>query len=145
MRCRIARQQLKFWLIVQEYININPDSALKQDIDSRVAPYKQINPTLTAPPYFKEILFETDRILLTRFRCGSHSLFIEKGRFSNVRLFNRVCLCGTGVQNILHCFTVCPLTLPLLVRRYKDLKEIFDDKNICDLLHKVCKTLKIPI
>ena len=23
-----------------------------EDIDSRLAPYKQINPTLTAPPYF---------------------------------------------------------------------------------------------
>ena len=139
VRCRIARQQLKFWLKVQEYININPDSALKhfldkaletnlpyiehykrlqlmnespnkclenhknifkdkwtsnlersvEDIDSRLASYKQVNPTLTAPPYFKEILFETDRIFLTRFRCGSHSLFIEKGRFSNVPRCNR--------------------------------------------------------
>ena len=109
VKCRIARQQLKFWLKVQEYININPDSALKhfldkaletnlpciehykrlqlmnespnkclenhknifkdkwtsnlersvEDIDSRLATYKQVNPTLTAPPYFKEILFET--------------------------------------------------------------------------------------
>ena len=33
VRCRIARQQLKFWLIVQEYININPDSALKHFLD----------------------------------------------------------------------------------------------------------------
>ena len=28
LKCRIMKQQLKFWLIVKEYINNNPDSAL---------------------------------------------------------------------------------------------------------------------
>ena len=195
VRCRIARQQLKFWLVVDEYVNNNPNSALRHfldialqinlpyiehykrlhrnydspmkcldaykkmfkdrwklkfdracaDVDSKLATYQQVNPTLSEPPYLNKILIETDRILLTRFRCGSHSLLIETGRFVNIPRNDRVCLCGTGVQNILHCFSVCPLTLPLLTKRYMNLKEVFDDENICDLLHAVCKTLKIKI
>ena len=111
------------------------------DIDSKLGTYLQINPTLSVPSYMFQSCFETDRLLLTRFRCG----LIEKGRFMNVPRCDRLCPCGNGVQNILHCFSVCSLTLPILEKSYTNLKEIFEDEDICDLLHRVCKQLKVPI
>ena len=115
------------------------------DQDSRLGTYLLINPTLSAPPYLSKIMFETDRQLLTRFRCGSHSLMVEKGRYFNVERHHRLCSCGIGVQNILHCFTECPLVLPFLHRRYTSLSDIFDDDNICLILHRVCKELGVAV
>ena len=119
------------------------DAAL--DNDSRLGTYLRVNPTLTVPQCIGKNMLETDRLILTRFRCGSHSLLIEKGRYSNIPRSERICSRESGVQNILHCFTVCPLILPLLQRRYANMVEIFDDDNICVLLHKMCKILKIPV
>ena len=115
------------------------------DIDSKLGTYLQINPSLSAPSYMFKSCFETDRLLLTRFRCGLHSSLIEKGRFMNVPRCDRLCPCGNGIQNSLHCFSVCSLTLPILEKRYTNLKDIFEDEDICDLLHRVCKKLKLPI
>ena len=56
-----------------------------QDIDSRLETYIRINPVLSKPKYLDEIMLETDRVLLTRFRCGSHSLQITRNQ--------RFCLC----------------------------------------------------
>ena len=108
------------------------------DRDSKHGTYLQINPTLSAPSYMFKSCIETDRLLLTPFRCGSHSLLIEKGRFMNVPRCDRLCQCGNGIQNILHCFSVCSLTLLLLEKRYTNLKDIFEDEDICDLLHTGC-------
>ena len=115
------------------------------DSDSRLGTYLQVNPTLCTPQYMSKIMFETDRLILTRFRCGSHSLLIERGRFSNIPRGDRICSCDTGVQTILHCFTDCPLLRPLLQRRYSNLVEVFEDENICSLLHNISKELKIPV
>ena len=195
LKCRIAKQQLKFWMSLKDYVAESPESALKylldvaneidlpyikwyknleseygspatckrnletsftttwktnfdnavHDIDSRLGTYTQVNPTLSTPKYIDKIMFETDRLILTRFRCGSHSLLIEKGRYTNIPRCDRLCSCGTGIQNVIHCFTTCPSTLPLLEKRYTSLREVFEEDNICVMLHKVCKELKIPV
>ena len=90
-------------------------------------------------------MFETDRLILTRFRCGSHSLLIEKGRYSDVAREERLCPYGVGVQTILHCFTECPLTRHLIEKEYMNLEEIFLDENVCLILLNICKVLKIPV
>ena len=195
MKCRIMKQQLKFWLIVKEYINNNPDSALysfvKQaqflnlkyikhyeqledtyitpencmktmqteyyrawqtkflqlsgDIDSRMGTYIRINPTLSKPQYISQVMLETDRVILTRFRCGSHSLKIELGRFSRPQVprMERTCICNNGVQTILHCFTECTLTTPKLSKTYTDLESIFKDNTVCTDILLICKILNI--
>ena len=133
LKCRIMKEQLKFWLSLQDYCEQSPESALKHfldvanelqipyvkwyqllettyrspknckgtlkaeyrmqwrrdfdgavDIDSKLGTYTQVNPTLFRPKYINEIMFETVRLLLARFRCGSHSLSVKKGRYSNV-------------------------------------------------------------
>ena len=63
------------------------------DVDSRLGTYLKINPNLSTPKYISKTLFETDRQLLSRFRCGSHSLLIEKGRYMMLNYDDRVCSC----------------------------------------------------
>ena len=177
LKCRIQKQQLKFWLSLQKYASKFPDSALKHLLDVAIehdlayvkwyqsseskmellktvvvvsklssGTYHQVNPTLSAPDYINKIMFETDRLMLTRFRCGSHSLFIETGRYSNVPRDRRLCSCGRGTQTVLHCFNDCTNTQHLLHGRiYTNLNEVFSDENVCVLLHKICKELKVPI
>ena len=115
------------------------------DVDSRLGTYIRINPNLTTPKYISKTLFETDRQLLSRFRCGSHSLLVEKGRYIMLNYNDRVCSCGTGVQTIIHCFTNCPLITPLLQRNYTNLHEIFEDDDICIMLQTICKVLKLAM
>ena len=83
----------------------------RNDDDSRLGCYLQVNQTLSKPAYHTLLLLETDRLLLSRFRCGSHSLLIEIGRFNNLPQNERRCSCNIGVQTVLHCFKDCPLTL----------------------------------
>ena len=193
LKCRIAKQQLKFWLSLKDYVIEHPDSALTHllgianemnlpytrwykdleaeyghpaackrgiessfrtkwradiensahDIDSRLGTYIRVNPTLSTPNYIT--MFETDRLMVTRFRTGSHSLLVEKGRYTKTPREDRICSCGTGVQTLLHCFSTCPTTAPLLTKRYASLEEVFDDDDVCLLLHKVCKVLKVAV
>ena len=55
-------------------------------------------------------LIKEDRSTLCKFRISAHSLEIEKGRYYNIPLENRVCLsCKAGkVENELHLFLDCP-------------------------------------
>ena len=115
------------------------------DHDSRLGTYLQINPTLSTPLYLSKTMIETDRLVLTRFRCGSHSLLIEIGRYNRTQRCDRICTCGIGIQTVLHCFTECPLVLPLLQKRYTSMQDIFENDDICFTLHSVCKALKFSI
>ena len=119
--------------------------AARSDTDSRLGCYLNVNPSLSKPLYHTNLLLETDRLLLSRFRCGSHSLNVEIGRFNKVPRNERLCSCGRGVKTVLHCFSDCPMTEPLLERRYNCLYDIFQDENICILLYKICNILKISI
>ena len=195
LRCKISKQQLKFWQRVQEFKHDNPDSALSyllniateinipytrhyvnlarnyssshdclikmqneykniwkttfanaaHDSDSRLGTYYAINPRLLTPSYLSKTMFETDRQILTRFRCGSHSLGIETGRYNNIPRDRRLCTCGIGIQTIIHCFIECPLVLPFLRRNYSTLTDIFEDDDIPSILHRLCKELKISV
>ena len=194
LKCRIMKQQLKFWLSLQKYCEDYPESALKHfldvardidlpyvkwyisleekygspencqktleaeyatkwkttfddivDSDSRLGTYLQVNPLLSTPEYISAVMFETDRLILTRFRCGSHSLAIEKGRYSNIPRDQRLCSCGE-IQTIFHCFTSCSATRHLLNGKvYTNLNDVFNDENICLLLHKISKVLRLSI
>ena len=116
------------------------------DKDNRLETYYRINPTLSEPLYISKVILETDRILLSRFRCGSHSLKIELGRFSRPHIprEERTCTCKQGLQTVLHCFTECPLIIPMLNKTYTNLKSIFEDDAICTNLMLICKILKVP-
>ena len=42
---------------------------------------------------FSEDITEFERVLITRYRCGSHNLKIEKGRYDRIERNMRLCIC----------------------------------------------------
>ena len=61
------------------------------DPDSRLGVYMLVNPTLSSPTQSHGVL-EFERVLLTRYRSGSHNLKIETGRWSRTPRENRLCV-----------------------------------------------------
>ena len=71
--------------------------------------YKAINPTLQKfEPMTAYNIPEHHRIALTRLRTGSHNLKCETGRWARIPPEQRLCPCGTGVQNEEHVLLKCP-------------------------------------
>ena len=115
------------------------------DPDSRLGVYMLVNPHLSAPTQCNDIL-EFERVLLTRYRSGSHNLRIETGRLCCPKIprEDRTCLCETGVQSLRHCLFACPLLQELLREvEYTTMEEAFNSPNIVKLLMNIEKLLKI--
>lgn len=115
------------------------------DEDSKLATYKSINPQLK-PPKYDANYNELDRITITRYRTGSHSLAIERGRWVKPKLLreNRICICGNNVQTIKHCLLECSLLNN--IRHYIDTSNIenaITSQNINVFLNKMEIILKI--
>ena len=116
----------------------------ENDPDSRLGTYFRINPSLLRPVLPLHIM-EIERILITRYRTGSHSLAIEIGRYSNTPRENRICKCNMNVQTVWHIFIECPLTIACGRRNFNNLNELFLDQNVHRTLIAISKVLKIPI
>ena len=96
--------------------------------DGHRATYLQINPNLITPDYCSLYkLGETDRLILTKYRSGSHYLNIQKGRISNTREDDSSCPCGHGVQTLQHILLSCNLTAGMGQHGHLTLAEFFDD------------------
>ena len=69
------------------------------DAESRLGVYLQVNPNLT-PPVQRNNILEFERVLVTRYRCGSHNLKIEAGHLCNPKIprEDRICKCNLGIQ-----------------------------------------------
>ena len=76
------------------------------DAESKLGVYKSINVDLLCPDTGK--IPEFERIVITRYRCGSHYLQIEKGRFQGKKREDRLCSCQE-VQTLHHVIFHCPL------------------------------------
>ena len=76
-------------------------------------------------------LIKEDRSTLCKFRISAHSLEIEKGRYYNIPLENRVCLsCKAGkVENELHLFLDCPSYAHLRQDFFEKIKSILGEVN----------------
>ena len=81
--------------------------AFSTDENSKLGTYMQVNPALVKPSYENKLEFQ--RILITRYRTGSHNLTIEKGRFSGMTREQRLCSCNRDIQTIGHVVLHCPL------------------------------------
>ena len=112
------------------------------DSDSKLGTYYSINP-LMKPFIYVPNATENERILISRYRTGSHSLAIEIGRFSNTPREQRFCSCGQMVQTIRHIFMECHLTRDIVVKDYISLKEIFEDDELSYMLLNISARLKI--
>ena len=105
----------------------------------------QVNPSLT-PPTQRSDLLEFERVLLTRYRCGSHNLQIEVGRMCNPKILreNRLCKCSNGVQSLHHCLFDCALLREVHDEfAYSSIEEAFNSLEIVKMLMKIGKVLGV--
>ena len=115
------------------------------DIDSRLGVYLQVNPDLVPPKQHSNIL-EFERVLLTRYRSGSHNLKIETGRLCNPKILReeRRCLCDQGIQSLRHCLLECPLLRDIHQNYgYTTVEEAFASPDVVKLLVEIGCVLKI--
>ena len=117
----------------------------RNDPDSRCGVYLRVNPDLKAPVFDRNLL-EFDRILISRYRTGSHMLKIEAGRLSCPKVLreNRLCSCHTEVQSLQHVLFHCPL-LQNLHRdfNFTTIEDSFNRTNIHEFFSKMEKILGI--
>ena len=83
----------------------------ESDADSLLGTYKRINPAIQPPTFYKNIqCYECDRIIITKYRAGSHKLKVQTGRLAGTNRGDRLCDCLTDVQTLAHVLFNCPLT-----------------------------------
>ena len=115
------------------------------DNESRLGTYLLVNPQLVTSSYIPNIL-EFERVMITRYRSGSHNLRIETGRMCNPTIprEERVCTCNTGVQSLAHCLLACPLLQELYVEHnFGSIDEALSSPQIFKFLVKMEKVLNI--
>ena len=114
-------------------------NAQSLDNESKLGVYKTINPNLS-PADAKDIP-EFERTLITRYRCGSHYLEIEKGRFLRKLRQDRLCICGS-IQTLNHVVFDCPLVDRLQATSLHDFFQL-DARVVTAFLTNCEKILKI--
>ena len=88
------------------------ENAAGLDEDSKLGTYLLVNPELKTPVYTQ--LFEFQRVVMTRYRTGSHNLRIEKDRrFPNSKREDRQCACNMGIQTVKHVTMECPMLVEI--------------------------------
>ena len=117
----------------------------RNDSDSRLGVYLQVNPNLT-PPVQRNDILEFERVLVTRYRCGSHNLKIEAGRLCNPKIprVDRICKCNTGIQSLKHCLFYCHLLRAVYQEQdYTTIEGAFNSFGIVNLSVKIGKMLNV--
>ncbi len=83
----------------------------QNDVLSKAGQYLKVNPELQANNlYNRTDIPESDRIIITRYICGSHKLKIETGRWNKTPREERLCTCQMECQTLDHMMYRCPLT-----------------------------------
>ena len=120
-------------------------SKSNEDSESRLGMYMRVNPQLTPVSPVENIL-ECERVVLTRYRSGSHNLKIETGRLHNPTIprDERLCRCNMGIQSLSHILFHCPL-LAELYREfdYKTIEEALKLPVITKFFLKMEKIVKL--
>ena len=115
------------------------------DDDSRFGIYNLINPQLIPPAKRYDIL-EIERIIVTRYRSGSHNLRIETGRIGNpfIPREERFCRCGESIQSLRHVIFDCPLLAELHdTYNFTSIEEALGRDNISEFLILMERKLRI--
>lgn len=101
-----------FGLETLESAKFNIRTKGTEDPLSAYGQYLLVNPDLVGYDDLYKIptMPEPDRILLTRYRCGSHKLRIETGRWDRTPRADRHCNCMREPQTLDHILYRCPIT-----------------------------------
>ena len=134
--------------VAYELSNIKELIANQPPTATKFHTYITMNPDLITHPLYTTTtpnIPDYLRINFTRFRLSSHRLRIEMGRWSRTPQEERVCSCGTGIQNEEHIFQ-CPLVKDILNasgKQYTTLADMFDNTDLDDLhlLHRMLDKL----
>ena len=121
------------------------------DSDSKLGAYLQVNPELISPVCDVNA-FEIERIHITRFRCGSHNLRIETGRFATPKIprESRICLCGNHIQTLQHILMECDTVknsenYDKFRNNFQSVNEFFKWKDLHEYMILISKLLKIDL
>ena len=107
--------------------------------------YLLVNPD-NNPPKQRNNILERERILTTRYRCGSHNLRIETGRMCNplIPRSERHCSCNTDIQSLHHVLFDCPLIADLHQEyNFTSIEEALNRDDVSQFLLKMERKLGI--
>ena len=78
---------------------------------SKFITYKLMNPDLCVHSVYSRTSIIPDhlRTWFSRFRLSSHRLRVETGRWSRTPREDRLCMCGSNIQDEQHVIQFCPL------------------------------------
>ena len=99
---------------------------------SKLKFYRLFKTSFNKEPYLDLIPSYKLRKIVTKFRCGDHSLEIEIGRHKKIPMENRLCkVCSLEVESEEHILRVCP--------QYSNIRELYlgegpNQENWTDLL-----------
>ena len=120
----------------------------EEDENSKIGSYFKVNPVLKNPnTMWINRTFELERILISRYRTGSHNLAIETGRFSSPRIprDERLCSCGTEIQTVTHILLYCHLLDDIRNHTFNNVDECLEWPEISKFLINASKILKVEI
>ena len=82
----------------------------KLSLSSKCDYYLLVKTHIYTEQYLSCVNIKKFRVSLSRFRCSSHDLLIETGRYSNISRDDRICkLCNlNSIENEYHFLLVCP-------------------------------------
>ena len=96
----------------------------KLSLSSKCDYYTKLKSCISSEYYLSCVTIRKFRVSLARFRCSSHDLWIEKGRYLKMKREDRLCKsCNTNlIENEYHFLLVCPLYNEL---RKKYIRELY--------------------
>ena len=88
---------------------------------NRLTSYILYKDSLAMETCLETIYVNKFRISLSKFRLSSHDLAIEKGRYNNINIENRLCIyCNmNAIENEFHFLLVCPKYRHLRIKYFK--------------------------
>ena len=94
------------------------------------------------------MLYIRERLVFTKFRLSSHHLKIETGRWARIDVENRLCGCGSRVEDESHVLLDCPKTENVRVRChvsrdvYPNIAVLMDTMDVKELIPFVYYCMK---
>ena len=126
------RHKLKMKLIDIWFKDINNDIKSKAKVGNKLRTYRKFKYIYQLEPYLN-IGSENQRKYLTKLRLSDHDLNIERGRYTNLEIHQRICyMCKNEVEDEKHFLLNCPNLEEI---RKPFIEEINDKycnfKNLC--------------
>ena len=80
------------------------------ETNNKLIYYRDFKMSFSLEPFVSAIDITKFRTTLAKFRCSSHDLMIERGRYFNIPREERTCVyCNTVIEDELHFVMSCPL------------------------------------